>query len=137
MFLTINYRVVSIVTVAPPRAQLLPAKSREREKKVKVGRVSIASPVTRSLRGGIVVVIRPGSIGELRRVWDSYKPTQEIASRKPRTSFPHIIESIQETVPRQFGPGRFMNNGIFSGEKVLKNELFVASGIIWNILLAH
>ena len=24
-----------------------------------------------------------------------------------------------------------------SGEKVLKNELFVASGIIWNILLTH
>ena len=32
VFLTINYRVVSIVTVASPRAQLLPAKSREREK---------------------------------------------------------------------------------------------------------
>ena len=32
VFLTINYRVVSIVTVASPCTQLLPTKSREREK---------------------------------------------------------------------------------------------------------
>ena len=81
VFLTINYRVVSF-TVASPRAQFLTAKSREK------GYLSIYwpaisfPPVTRSLRSGIVVVIRSGSIRELGRVWYSYKPPRKSLSGK-------------------------------------------------------
>ena len=39
-------------------------------------------PVTRSLRSGIVVVIRPGSIRDLGCVWDSYKPSRKSMSGK-------------------------------------------------------